>query len=249
MLEAQNLVKSYNDTPVLDKINLTVENGQLYALLGKNGAGKTTLINLMLGLLLPDSGKTLIRGNDSRALTKEDKQKMGAVPEDMALIEELNGYDYLFFIGKIYGMPKETLQKRIDDLFGFFFEKPGDLKKRISKYSSGMKKKLAFCAAVIHTPQVLILDEPFSGLDPLVANQMIDFLKKYRRNDRVIFVSSHDLAYVEKIATHIGVLEGAQLQFNSTMEDFTHNGQNQLDAALLEIIKPSDSNLEKFDWL
>jgi len=249
MLEAQNLVKSYYDAPVLDNINLSIENGQVYALLGKNGAGKTTLINLMLDMLLPDSGKTLIRGKDSRLLTKEDKQKMGAVPEEMALIEELNGYDYLFFIGKIYGMQKETLQKRIADLFGFFFENPKDLKKRISKYSSGMKKKLAFCAAVIHTPHVLILDEPFSGLDPLVAHQMIDFVKKYQRDDRVIFVSSHDLAYVEKIATHIGVLDEGRLQFDSTMEDFTHNGQNQLDSALLEILKPSDSNLEKFDWL
>ncbi|MCF8309572.1 MAG: ABC transporter ATP-binding protein [Bacteroidales bacterium] len=249
MINTENLTKSYNDTPVLENINLKVGYGQGYALLGKNGAGKTTLINLMLDLLLPDSGKTQIMGKESQALTREDKQKLGAVPEDMALIEELNGYDFLYFIGKIYSIPKQTLQKRIDDLFGFFFENPKDLKKRISKYSSGMKKKLAFCAAVIHTPQVLILDEPFSGLDPLVAHQMIDFLKKYQRDDRVIFVSSHDLAYVEKIATHIGVLDQGRLQFDSTMEDFTHYGQNELDAALLEILKPSDSSLENLDWI
>ena len=249
MIKTVNLVKSYNDTPVLENINLKVGYGQVYALLGKNGAGKTTLINLILDLLQPDSGKAKVLDKDSHALTKSDKLKIGAVTEDLALIEELNGYDFLFFIGKIYEMPKAMLKKRIDDLFGFFFENPKDLKKRISKYSSGMKKKLAFCAAVIHTPQVLILDEPFSGLDPLVAHQMIDFLKKYQRDDRAIFVSSHDLAYVEKIATHIGVLDGGRLQFDSTMEDFTHNGQNQLDDALLKILKPSDSKVENLDWI
>lgn len=249
MIEAIKLSKSYNDTPVLDNITLRVGYGQVYALLGKNGAGKTTLINLMLDLLLPDSGKTQIMGKESQALTREDKQKIGAVPEDMALIEELNGYDFLYFVGRIYSMPKATLQKRIDDLFGFFFENPKDLKKRISNYSSGMKKKLAFCAAVIHTPQVLILDEPFSGLDLLVAHQMIDFLKKYQRVDRAVFVSSHDLAYVEKIATHIGVLDDGSMKFDSTMTDFTQNGQNQLDAALMEIIKPKESKLDNFDWL
>lgn len=249
MLELHKLSKSYNGQVVLDTLNLSVEQGSVYALLGKNGAGKTTLINILLDLLPPDAGKALLRGKDSRTLTKTDKQNIGAVPEDMALIEELNGYDYLHFIGKIYSMPKEILKKRIDDLFGFFFENSQDLKKSIAKYSTGMKKKIAFCAAVIHTPEILILDEPFAGLDPLVAHQMIDFLKKYQHEDRTVFVSSHDLAYVEKIATHIGVLDNGFMKFDSTMTDFTQNGQNQLDAALMEIIKPKESKLDNFDWL
>jgi ABC-type multidrug transport system ATPase subunit len=119
----------------------------------------------------------------------------------------------------------------------------------MGKFSTGMKKKIAFCAAVIHTPSILILDEPFSGLDPLVANQMVQFLQKYKREDRTILISSHDLTYVEKIATHIGVLDNKELVFNSSIKDFTENGENHLDAALLSILKPNDSQLDNLDWI
>ena len=112
-----------------------------------------------------------------------------------------------------------------------------------------MKKKLAFCAAIIHTPEILILDEPFSGLDPFVANQMIQFLQKYQRADRAILISSHDLNYVEKIATHIGVLDNKTLQFNASVQEFTENGVNHLDAALLKVIQPNTADLENIDWI
>ena len=153
------------------------------------------------------------------------------------------------FIGKIYELPKDVLSKRINDLINFFYENGSELKKNIKGYSTGMKKKLAFCAAIIHTPEILILDEPFSGLDPFVANQMVLFLKKYQREDRVILVSSHDLNYVEKIATHIGVLDNKNLQFNASLQEFTENGVNELDSALLKVIQPNNSELENIDWL
>ena len=112
-----------------------------------------------------------------------------------------------------------------------------------------MKKKIAFCAAIIHTPDILILDEPFSGLDPLVANQMIEFLKIYKQKDRTIFISSHDLNYVEKIATHIGVLSESKLLFNSSLQDFTDSGVTTINKALLNIIKPNTNELSEIDWL
>lgn len=112
-----------------------------------------------------------------------------------------------------------------------------------------MKKKIAFCAAVLYLPDILILDEPFSGLDPLVANQLVMFLNKYKSPERTFFISSHDLTYVEKISTHIGVLNEAKLVFTSTIQDFTANGENKLDASLLKILKPNLSDLEKIDWI
>lgn len=112
-----------------------------------------------------------------------------------------------------------------------------------------MKKKIAFCAAVLHTPELLILDEPFSGLDPLVANQMIQFLKKYQREDRLIFISSHDLSYVEKVASHIGVLHESNIVYHDTLENFTQQGIKALDAALLTILKPNTANLSSIDWV
>ena len=188
-------------------------------------------------------------GKNHNDLSTNDKSKIGVVHENLALIEEINGLDYLKFVGKIYNLPQETLTKRINDLIGYFFEDDSTIKNSMGKFSTGMKKKIAFCAAVIHTPSVLILDEPFSGLDPLVANQMVQFLQKYKREDRTIFISSHDLTYIEKIATHIGVLDNKELLFNSSIKDFTENGENHLDAALLSILKPNDSQLDNLDWI
>ena len=249
MITINSLTKSYGKNLILDNINLALKSGEVYCLLGKNGAGKTTLINVILDLLQIDGGSISINGKPHNLLSKDDKKHLGVVVESLALIEEINGLEFLKLIGSIYQIPADVLNKRIADLFSFFFENEADLKKNIAKYSTGMKKKIAFCAAVIHTPEILILDEPFSGLDPLVANQMVMFIKKYQRNDRVVFISSHDLTYVEKVATHIGVLDNTKLAFNSTIQDFTLNGENELDSALLKILKPNDTVLEKMDWI
>ncbi|MDP2724044.1 MAG: ABC transporter ATP-binding protein [Bacteroidales bacterium] len=249
MIQITHLTKNYGRNTVLEHIDLHVEKGQVYSLLGKNGAGKTTLINLMIDLLKPDSGTVQIMGVESSRLTPPDKRRIGLVGEDLELIEEISGVEYLTFIGKIYQIPSATLKKRIADLFQYFFEDEKDLKKSVSKYSTGMKKKLAFCASVLHTPELLILDEPFSGLDPLVANQMVLFIKKYHNSQRTIFISSHDLSYVEKVSTHIGVLDETRLVYNTSLQEFTQNGKNELDAALLKILKPNESELDKIDWL
>lgn len=240
---------SYGKLVVLSNINLSIEKGQIYCLLGKNGVGKTTLINLILDLIKPSEGTIKILGFKSNMLDKSMKKKLGAVNDSLALIEELTGYEFLYFVGKIYGLPTDTLKKRIFDIFSYFFEDESDLYKNISKYSTGMKKKLAFCSSVIHTPEILILDEPFSGLDPLVADQMICFINKYQNKDRVILMSSHDLSYVEKVATHIAVLDKKKIIFNSTLQDFTENGEKKIDSALLKFLRPNNSAIEKFDWI
>ncbi len=249
MLRIKNLSKQYKRNIVLNEINLKIEKGAIYALLGKNGAGKSTLINSVVDLIKPDSGEILVNGKPHNQLNKLDKANIGLIGEDLALIEELNGIEFLNFIGKIYKIPQSILNKRIGDLISYFFENEQEVNKNIAKYSTGMKKKIAFCAAVLHTPDLLILDEPFSGLDPLIANKMIEFLKLYKKETRTIFISSHDLNYVQQVATHIGVLDQAKIQFDSTLQDFTENGINSIDEALLKIIKPNDTILKNIDWL
>jgi len=249
MIQITDLTKKYGKNTIIEKINLKIDYGQIYCLLGRNGVGKTTLINLILDLTELDNGNIKLFGNEHNKLDNADKKRIGPVLENLALIEEISGFEFLFLVGKIYKMPVDILRKRIADLFQYFFENEFDLNKNISKYSTGMKKKLAFCAAVIHTPDILIMDEPFSGLDPLVANQMVMFIKKYHRDDRLIFISSHDLTYVEKVATQIGVLDNRNLVFNSTIQDFTQNGEKALDSALLKILKPNATELEKIDWV
>jgi ABC-2 type transport system ATP-binding protein len=249
MITINNLKKSYKKQVVLNNINLTIQPGTIYGLLGKNGVGKTTLINVMLDLIPVDEGSITLNETNSTALTSKDKLNIGVVLDDLALIEEFNAYDYLKFVGNIYNIPTSELAHRIKGLFSFFYEDLTVLKKSISSYSTGMKKKLAFCAAVIHTPSILILDEPFSGLDPLVANQMLEFIKAYAKDDRVIFLSSHDLSYVEKIATHLGVIDEQELVYNASIKEFTENGIQSLDQALLKVLKPNNVELEKLEWI
>ena len=249
MIQISDLTKSYGKNTIIENVNLTINDGQVYCLLGKNGAGKTTLINCILDIIEPEKGNIHLSGKAHNKLDKEDKRRIGVIVENLALLEEINGFEFLSFVGKIYKIPADTLNKRIADLFAFFFEDDSDLKKNISKFSTGMKRKIAFCAAVLHTPDVLILDEPFSGLDPLVANQMVMFLNKYQNSKRLIFISSHDLSYVEKVSTHIGVLDNKKLVYNSSLQDFTENGVKKLDTALLRIIQPNESELDKIDWV
>jgi ABC-2 type transport system ATP-binding protein len=249
MIEIKNVTKSFGKKVILNDLNLKIGKGTIYALLGKNGVGKTTLINTIVDLVPLDNGSILINDKAHDSLDQKDKAKLGFLGEDLALIEELNGQEFLKFIGKIYNLPKKTIDKRIKDLFNYFFENEADLQKSIFTYSTGMKKKVAFCAAVIHSPDTLLLDEPFSGLDPFVANQMIEFLKVYNEKNKTILISSHDLSYLEKVASHIGVLNGGQLVFNSTLQDFTDFGMNSIDKSLLNIIKPSESKLSQIDWL
>jgi ABC-2 type transport system ATP-binding protein len=249
MIKIENVSKTYNKTEALKNINLEIKNNDIFCLLGKNGAGKTTLISCILDLVEIDQGQIEILGQHHDELLETHKKKIGVAMDNLALIEEISGLDYLRFVGRIYKLPKDILENRIQDLFRYFFENEGDLDKNIGKYSTGMKKKIAFCAAVLHTPEILILDEPFSGLDPLVANQMVSFIQKYRRDDRLIFISSHDLTYVQKIATRIGVLDNSELIFNSTLDEFTKSGADALDSALLKILQPNESALDNIAWI
>lgn len=249
MIQIHQLFKKYGDKVVLNEIDLNLERGTSYALLGKNGVGKTTLIRSILDLIRFDSGSVQVFDKNSTDLNSTDKARIGVVGDDLALIEEFNAIEYLKFVAKIYKMPAALIESRMKDLLTYFFENEKDLKKSISKYSTGMKKKVAFCSAVMHTPDVLILDEPFSGLDPMVANQMIAFLNKYQNGERLILISSHDLSYVEKMVQHILILNDAEIVYNNSLKSFTEEGEESLDDALLKVLRPNNAELDKMTWL
>ncbi|RYZ40775.1 MAG: ABC transporter ATP-binding protein, partial [Sphingobacteriales bacterium] len=162
--------------------------------------------------------------------------------------DELTGLQYLNLVGRLYKIPTAELKQKIDSMAAYFFEDLLDLKKPVSGYSTGMKKKLGVCAAVLHRPDVLILDEPFTGLDPVAAQLLVQFINRYREG-RTIIISSHDLGYVERVATHIGILQEGQLLYNGSLQEFTLNGANMIDQAVFNWLKPANSNLESIDWL
>jgi ABC-type multidrug transport system ATPase subunit len=244
----KNISKAFDKKIVLDDINLELEPGNIYCILGKNGAGKTTLMNLLLQLNAQDKGTLVYDGEPQDELPKTLKMRIGAMSEDNPLIEELTAIQYFNLHGKLYGIPKADLKQRVKDLTTYFFDDPSDLKKRLSAFSTGMKKKVGLMASVLHTPDLLVLDEPFSGLDPVAARMTIDFIKTYQNGQRTIFISSHDLAYVAKAVSHLAVLDNSKIIFAGSLEAFTNEGKNEIDSALLEVLESDAKSLDGIEW-
>ncbi|MEJ5352705.1 MAG: ABC transporter ATP-binding protein [Melioribacteraceae bacterium] len=248
MIVISKVSKNYSVKKVLDNINITVPQNSIYCLLGKNGAGKTTLINIMSDFIKPDAGEIFFDNMNYNANELEIKRNMGVLSEANYLIEELTGYEYLTFVGKLYGIPKKELKNRIESLAVYFFESVEEIKKVITHFSTGMKKKLMFCSAVIHKPRFLLLDEPFEGLDPVASNLLIEFLNRYKINSRVIFLSSHNLDYIEKVATHIAVLDNSKIIFDGTLSLFLDNGTKNIDESLLSKLNDYKPRIKEVEW-
>lgn len=248
-IEITGLSKTFGKKQVLQELSLTVESGQIYCLLGKNGVGKSTFLNCILDLVQPDSGSISLFGKDYHQHQLEVKQNLGALCEDNPLIEEFTGMEYLSFVAKLYKLPVAEAEQRISSLVNYFFTDKESLHKNVAGYSTGMKKKVGIAAAMLHKPQVLILDEPFTGLDPIAAQLLVQLIRSYRNANRVILISSHDLNYVEKIATHIGVLNDGQLMYNGSVQEFTMNGSNLIDQALFQLLLPHHNAETNLDWM
>ncbi|MDX5421756.1 MAG: ABC transporter ATP-binding protein [Hymenobacteraceae bacterium] len=248
-IEINELSKAFGRKNVLQNLSLTVEQGQCYCLLGKNGVGKSTFLNCILDLIQPDAGRVALFGKDYRNHSLEVKQNLGALCEDNPLIEEFTGLEYLTFVSKLYNLSAADAEERINSLTNYFFTDREALHKNIAGYSTGMKKKVGIAAAILHKPQVLILDEPFTGLDPIAAQLLVQLIRSYSTPNRVVLISSHDLNYVEKVATHIGVLNDGQLMYNGSVQEFTMNGENLIDQALFQLLLPHHNTETNIDWM
>lgn len=249
LVEIKGISKSYNGVTVLDDISLTLNGGTCFGLVGNNGVGKSTLINILIDLIQPDNGNVEIGGktyeNDGIGI----KQLMGILPEVSPVNNELSAYEQLWLTGLIYGIPKNELKGRIESLFSYFFDNMDDLKQLCGSYSTGMHQKLKLVAALMHKPQILILDEPFSGLDPSSSHQLIEFFNSYLRDDRLILLSSHNLSYVEKIANRVGILHEHHFVYDGSMEELTEKGTKIIENSLFELIKPQRKDEGGIQWL
>lgn len=249
-IEIKGLSKAFGKNQVFKGLDLTIESGQCYCLLGKNGVGKSTFLNCILDLIKSDAGTIRLFGKDYDKNSLEVKQNLGALCEDNPLIEEFTGLEYLNFIAKLYRLPIVEAEERIKSLTNYFFTNTESLHKNIAGYSTGMKKKVGIAAAILHKPQVLILDEPFTGLDPIAAQLLVRLIKSYSTANRAVLISSHDLNYVERVATHIGVLNDGQLMYHGSLQEFTMNGENLIDQALFQLLLPHHLTEEaNIDWM
>jgi ABC-2 type transport system ATP-binding protein len=222
-IDTTALTRQFGDFTAVDHVNLTVAAGQFFGFLGPNGAGKSTTIKMLTGLLAPTTGSIRILGADLEQNSAEIKRQIGVVPEGMALFTRLTANEYLYFVGRMYGLDKATTQERTRELLEFM-NLADEPKKLIADFSHGMKKKLALAAAVIHGPKVLFLDEPFEGVDAVAAGTLKTMLQRMIARGATVFLTSHVLEIVERLCTHVAIIHKGKLVAQGSLEELRGGG-------------------------
>ena len=251
MIEVSNLHVAYGNKTVLEDITISLSSGSCYGILGANGSGKTSFFNCLANLIKPAKGTIKINSLDYLSNPLIINKSFGLMSDSNPLIDEFSAKQYLEFVGLLRNMPQKDFSERRDSLMSFFFADVTILDKKINSFSTGMRKKLAFCAAVIHQPKVLVLDEPFSGLDIVAAEKMISFLQFYMSSHRTILISSHDLGYLEKIVSDVIVFKDRKIAFQGRLNEFTSNGKDLIGDMLYKLIVSNDEKKlgSDFNWL
>lgn len=232
MLKIEELTKSYGDKKAVDKLSLHIAPGEIYGFIGHNGAGKTTTIKSCTGILQFDSGEIYI---DGTSIIKEPlvcKRKIAYIPDNPDLYEFMSGIKYLNFIADVFGVDGDVRKERIHK-YAEMFELTGDLAQPISAYSHGMKQKLAIISAWIHEPKLIIMDEPFVGLDPKASHLLKQMMREVCEKGGAIFFSTHVLEVAEKLCDRVAIIKGGQLIRCGTMEEV--KGDTSLEEVFLEM--------------
>ena len=232
MLRIEHFTKRYGEKLAVDDLSLHIAPGEIFGFIGHNGAGKTTTLKACCGILHFDQGEILIDGKSIQADPIGCKREMAYVPDNPDLYEFLTGIQYLNFTADIYGVGKEQRKERIrryGDLLGM----TDDLTLSISDCSHGMKQKIALMAALIHEPKLILMDEPFVGLDPVASHQLKQLMKEHCRRGGAIFFSTHVLEVAEKLCDKVAIIKGGKLVACGTMEEV--RGQDSLEQVFLEL--------------
>ena len=217
-ISTEGLTRRFGELVAVHDVNLRVAPGQFFGFLGPNGAGKSTTIKMLTGLLAPTAGRIHILGLDLIAKPLEVKRQIGVVPEGMALFGRLTGAEYLNFVGRMYGLDRETAAKRTAELLEFM-QLADQPKKLVTDYSHGMQKKLALAAAVIHGPKILFLDEPFEAVDAIASGTLKAMLQRMIARGATIFLTSHVLEIVERLCSHVAIIDRGRLVAQGSLEE------------------------------
>jgi ABC-2 type transport system ATP-binding protein len=247
-IETHDLTRYFHDFCAVDGVNLRVEQGTFYGFLGPNGAGKSTTIKMLTGLLAPTRGRISLLGmnlsNPSEAVAV--KARIGVVPEDLALFDNLTAREYLTFVGRMYLVPRDTIRVRVEELLSLLRLEDVE-KKLVLEYSHGMKKKLALAAALLPNPDLLFLDEPFEGVDAITSRVIRDLLGNYVTRGSTVFLTSHVLEIVERLCTHVGIIAAGKLVEQASLEQIRQG--SSLEDRFLEKVGSSQDAHQKLSWL
>lgn len=218
-VKVDNITKRFNDKLILDNISFHVKSGDIFGLIGPNGAGKSTLINIMSGIIKPNSGDVMLGGHSILNDVVEAKKLIGLVPQELALMDVFSAYDNLMYFGAYYGLSGKLLKDRINmalEVTGLTERK----KDKVKKFSGGMKRRLNLAAAIIHKPRILIMDEPTVGVDPQSRNCIFEFIRKINKEDgTTVIYTSHYMEEVEALCNNIFILDlGNEVAYGSKSE-------------------------------
>jgi ABC-2 type transport system ATP-binding protein len=244
-LELNAVTKRFGDKVAVDQLDLKLEAGTFLGLLGRNGAGKSTTLKMVTGLIRPTSGQIRVLGLDLETNALEVKRQIGAMPEDMALLDMLTGPQYLRFIGRMYGLDEATIDARRLELFDKLDldPAPGAL---IADYSFGMKKKISLSAALIHGPRVVFLDEPFEGIDPVTSRVIKDILLSLQQRGVTLVLTSHILDVVERLCPLIAILDDGKLKGYGPLDELKKGGES-LESLFVELV--GGAHKGELSWL
>ena len=232
MLKINHFSKTYGDKKAVDDLTLHIHAGEVYGFIGHNGAGKTTTLKSVAGILQFDGGEILVDGVSIKADPLACKKKMAYIPDNPDLYDFMTGIQYLNFVADIFGVPTQERTQRINQL-AEAFELTASLNQSIGSYSHGMKQKLAIISAWLHQPELILMDEPFVGLDPKAAHILKEMMRQVCDRGGAIFFSTHVLEVAEKLCDKVAIIKGGRLIRSGTMEDV--RGDTSLESVFLEL--------------
>ncbi len=232
MLTIEHLTKQYDEKKAVDDLSLHIQRGEIYGFIGHNGAGKTTTLKSIAGILSFEEGTIKIDGTDISKEPLECKKKIAYIPDNPDLYDYMTGAKYLNFIADVFGIPTDTRKEKIEK-YAEIFALTDDLASPIASYSHGMKQKLAIISAWLHDPKLIIMDEPFVGLDPKAAHLLKEMMREHCDKGGAIFFSTHVLEVAEKLCDKVAIIKGGKLIKAGTMEQV--KGDESLEDVFLEL--------------
>lgn len=248
-VEARGLVKRFGDKTAVDQLDLVVPQGSWFGVVGPNGAGKTTTIRMIVGLLRPDEGTVRIDGHDVWPDPTEIKRIVGVLPDDLRLFERLTGEELLVYVGLLRGFERTEVDERSSQLLDLLGLR-NSANELVADYSTGMRKKIALAAALLHAPSVLMLDEPFESVDPVSSKVIVDVLQHYRSTGGTIVFSSHVMDTVERLCDHVAIVSDGRVVRAGTVEELTSGTITRLEDVFVDAVGAVATDAgEKLAWL
>jgi ABC-2 type transport system ATP-binding protein len=245
VLAVRGLTKSFGDTHAVDALDLDVHAGSFYGIVGPNGAGKTTTLSMITGLLRPDAGSVSVNGIDVWADPAAAKRTIGVLPDRLRVFDRLTGAQLLYYAGMLRGLKSDVVRSRVDDLARAFGLEDA-MGRLVSDYSAGMVKKVSLAAAMIHSPRILVLDEPFESVDPVSAARIVEILRTYVDNGGTVVLSSHSMDFIQRVCDHVAIIVEGHVLAAGAVEDV--RGPVSLEERFLELAG-GRKTAEGMEWL